>query len=71
MSDIKLFQINTSKLTELEGKSVKLALLLCKEKGWDEVGLIHHGLDDLEIRIKSAEDLEKSKTFILKSYEMS
>jgi hypothetical protein len=55
----------------LERKSVKLALLLCKEKGWDEVGLIHNGFRNLEIRIKSAEDLEKSKPFILKSYEMS
>ena len=43
----------------------------CKEKCWDEVGLSHHCLGNLEIRIKSAEDLEKSKPFILKKYEMS
>ncbi|MFZ2325066.1 MAG: hypothetical protein WAV89_15400 [Ignavibacteriaceae bacterium] len=87
MSDIKLFQINNNKVTELEGKSViiektlqtiPLALRLCKskipfsgEKCWDEVGLSHHCLGNLEIRIKSAEDLEKSKPFILKKYEMS
>jgi hypothetical protein len=50
MSNIKLFQINSNKATELEGKSVKLSLRLCKskipfsgEKGWDEVVLSHHG----------------------------
>ncbi|MFZ2322318.1 MAG: hypothetical protein WAV89_01345 [Ignavibacteriaceae bacterium] len=31
----------------------------------------HHGLGNLEIRIKSAEDLEKAKSYIIKSYEMS
>jgi len=43
------------------------------EKGFtrDVSKIGHHGLGNLEIRIKSAEDLEKSKPFILKSYEMS
>lgn len=43
------------------------------EKGFtrDVSKIGHHGLGNLEIRIKSAEDLEKAKPFILKSYEMS
>ena len=43
------------------------------EKGFtrDVSKIGHHGLGNLEIRIKSTEDLEKSKPFILKSYEMS
>jgi predicted transport protein len=43
------------------------------EKGFtrDVSKIGHHGLGNLEIRIKSVEDLEKSKPFILKSYEMS
>lgn len=43
------------------------------EKGFtrDVSKIGHHGLGNLEIRIKSAADLEKSKPYILKSYEMS
>jgi predicted transport protein len=43
------------------------------EKGFtrDVSKIGHHGLGNLEIRIKSVEDLEKAKPFILKSYEMS
>jgi len=31
----------------------------------------HFGTGDLEIRIKSAEDLEKAKPLLIKSYESS
>ena len=31
----------------------------------------HHGTGNLEIRIKTDEDLEKAKPYILKSYELS
>ena len=43
------------------------------EKGFtrDVSKIGHHGLGNLEVRIKNSEDLEKAKPFILKSYELS
>ena len=43
------------------------------EKGFtkDVSNIRHHGTGNLEIRIKTDEDLEKAKPYILKSYELS
>ncbi len=43
------------------------------EKGFtkDVTNIGHNGTGNLEIRIKTNEDLEKAKSFILKSYELS
>ncbi len=43
------------------------------EKGFtrDVSKIGHHGLGNLEIRIRNSEDLEKAKPFILKSFEIS
>jgi predicted transport protein len=43
------------------------------EKGFtrDVSKIGHHGIGNLEVRIKSAEDLERAKPYIIKSYEIS
>ncbi len=43
------------------------------EKGFtrDVSKIGHHGLGNLEVRIKNVEDLEKAKQYIIKSYEIS
>ena len=43
------------------------------EKGFtkDVSNLGHHGVGNLELRIRNAEDIEKAKVFIISSYEIS
>ena len=52
---------------KLDPKSVKLE----KDFSRDVTKIGHQGTGDLEISIKSFDDLERSKSFILKSYELS
>ncbi len=74
MSSLKQFQINYIKVIAIGGKTVTLVLRLLnskipfqEEKGWGEEAFSHHGLGNLEIRMKSTADLEKARPFILKS----
>ena len=67
MSDIKLFRIQDGAASELQGTAVAL------EKGFtrDVSSIGHFGTGDLEITIRTRDDLDKSKELMVKSYEVS